>query len=129
MEEMNNSFITERFDPEHVHEVVGSTLVAGSCNECHNHRFATVSGEAIREGKSHVHEIKFTTDYADGHTHEFCGKSSPAIYVGGGKHVHFAKAFTDVADGHRHQFQTASLIDAPTDIRRDRDCSCDCGTC
>jgi hypothetical protein len=100
----------------HVHEFIGSTAVKQECDECHNHRFATVSGEAIPIGKSHVHEVKFRTDFSDGHFHEFCGKSSPAIDVGGGKHVHFAKAFTDEEDGHRHQFQAASLIDSPLDF-------------
>lgn len=130
MENTSIDTASECYEQKHVHEVVGSTAVAGSCNECHNHRFATVSGEAIREGKSHVHEIKFTTDFSDGHYHEFCGKSSPAIYVGCGKHVHFAKAFTESEDGHRHLFQVASLIDSPTDVKRERergcDCDCDC---
>ncbi|MDE6314503.1 MAG: YmaF family protein [Lachnospiraceae bacterium] len=102
---------------KHVHEIVGSTDTVSECSECHNHRFATVSGEAIPEGCSHVHEVKFRTDFADGHYHEFCGKSSPAIDVGGGKHVHFAKACTTFEDGHKHQFQVASLIDSPLDFK------------
>lgn len=105
---------------KHVHEIVGSTAVLDECCECHNHRFATVSGEAIPAGDSHIHEITFRTDFSDGHFHEFCGKSSPAIDVGGGKHVHFAKAFTEEADGHKHAFQAASLIDSPTDLRNCR---------
>lgn len=102
-------------EQRHVHEITGITKVAQECRECHNHRFATVSGEAVRMGNSHVHEIKFRTDFADGHFHEFCGKSSPAIEVGNGKHVHFADAFTDMEDGHCHRFQVAALIDSPTD--------------
>ena len=77
---------------QHVHEITGSTATVNGCRECHNHRFCTVSGEAIRMGNSHVHEVKFRTDFSDGHYHEFCGTSSPAIDVGNGKHVHFAKA-------------------------------------
>lgn len=100
----------------HVHEVTGSTAIVSECHDCHNHRFSTVSGEAIPKGNSHFHEVKFRTDFADGHYHEFCGDSSLAIDVGGGKHVHFAKAVTEIADGHRHKFQVASLIDSPIDF-------------
>lgn len=101
---------------KHVHEVTGSTDTVTQCRNCHNHRFSTVSGEAIPAGKSHVHEVSFRTDFADGHYHEFCGKSSPAIDVGGGKHVHFAKAVTTEQDGHTHKFQVASFIESPTDF-------------
>ncbi len=101
----------------HVHEITGSTAIVSECNKCHNHRFCTVSGEAIPVGNSHVHEIKFATDYSDGHQHEFCGKSSTAINVGNGKHVHSAKAVTEQEDGHRHQFQVASLINEPTEFK------------
>ena len=79
---------------EHVHEIVGSTFIAEYCKDPHNHRFATVSDEAIPYMGSHVHNIKFRTDSYDGHYHEFCGTSSAAIPVGGGKHIHFAKAHT-----------------------------------
>lgn len=65
----------DRRRQRHVHEITGSTAVFNEEEECHNHRFATVSGEAIRYGDSHVHEIKFCTDFADGHFHEFCGTS------------------------------------------------------
>lgn len=118
---MNNSTNNSNCNnsQRHVHEITGSTATVNECRECHNHRFCMVSGEAIRKGNSHVHEVKFRTDFSDGHFHEFCGTSSPAIDVGGGKHVHFAKAFTDMQDGHRHQFQVASLIDSPTDIECD----------
>lgn len=101
---------------KHVHEVIGSTGFVNEGCDCHNHRFCTVSGEAIPMGNSHVHEVKFRTDFTDDHYHEFCGKSSTAIDVGGGKHVHFVKAFTEPEDGHKHKFQTASLIDSPTDF-------------
>lgn len=32
---------------KHVHEITGSTRVFRECDECHNHRFCTVTGEAI----------------------------------------------------------------------------------
>ena len=38
---------------QHVHEITGSTATVNGCRECHNHRFCTVSGEAIRMGNSH----------------------------------------------------------------------------
>ncbi|MDO5783451.1 MAG: YmaF family protein [Eubacteriales bacterium] len=97
-----------------MHEVVGSTQIEGCCDEAHNHRFATVSGEAIPKGcDDHVHEICFRTDSTDGHCHEFKGKTGGAIDVGDGRHVHFAEAKTDEADGHKHCFRVASLIDDP----------------
>lgn len=101
---------------KHVHEVIGSTDYVRECDECHNHHFCTVSSGAIRMGESHVHELNFRTDYADGHFHEFCGKTGPAINVGNGKHVHYVKALTEREDGHKHLFQVASLIESPTDF-------------
>lgn len=98
---------------QHVHEIVGSTFIAEYCKDPHNHRFAAVSDEAIPYMGSHVHNVKFRTDSYDGHFHEFCGTSSAAIPVGGGKHIHFVKARTTLADGHVHEFQFASLIDNP----------------
>lgn len=104
---------------KHVHELTGSTRIFHECQECHNHRFSGVSGEAMytRDKCDHYHEVKLRTDFADGHYHEFCGKSSGAIDVGNGKHVHFIKAFTQEADGHKHKFQVATLIDSPTDFK------------
>lgn len=126
METTTISTPPEYYDQKHVHELLGSTVVADKCNECHNHRFATVSGEAIREGNSHVHEVKFRTDFSDKHYHEFCGRTCPAIYVGEGKHVHFIKACTESEDGHKHFFQAATLFDSPIDTKRRHECDCDC---
>lgn len=117
---MNNqtvSYSNECEKQKHVHELLGSTEVVKECDECHNHRFATVTGEAIKMGNSHVHEVKFRTDFSDKHFHEFYGKTSPAIEVGNGKHVHFIDAFTEMKDGHKHRFQAATLIDSPTDFK------------
>lgn len=100
----------------HVHEIVGSTLVADSCDP-HNHRFATVSDEAIPYRGSHVHNVTFRTDSYEGHYHEFCGTSSTAIPVGDGRHVHYATACTTTADGHSHKFRVASLINNPIDCK------------
>lgn len=99
---------------KHVHEIVGSTKIAEENGECHNHRFATVSDEAIQIcGEDHVHEVKLRTDFFDDHFHEFYGKTSGAIWVGDNRHVHFIKDFTNVEDGHRHAFRVAALIDNP----------------
>ncbi|MEE0777051.1 MAG: YmaF family protein [Bacillota bacterium] len=96
----------------HVHEVVGSVEIEGKCDP-HNHRFATVTDEVIRTCKSHIHEIKFRTDFYDDHYHEFCGRTSEAIPVGDGRHVHFLKSVTTENDGHKHKFRVATLIENP----------------
>lgn len=107
-------------EQRHVHEVVGSTQIEGCCSDAHNHRFATVSGEAIPTScGDHVHEIRFRTDFTDGHFHEFKGKTGGAIHVGGGRHVHFVEAKTTEEDGHRHCFRVASLIEDPIGACRD----------
>ena len=98
---------------EHVHEILGSTLLANCCKDAHNHRFATVCQEGMKSGSSHVHKVKFRTDSYEGHYHEFEGTSGPAIPVGDGRHVHFVKAYTKEADNHKHEFRVATLIDNP----------------
>lgn len=106
---------------KHVHEITGSTAFFNECGKCHNHRFCTVSGEAIRKpgctDYDHYHEVKFRTDFADGHFHEFYGKTGGAIDVGDGKHVHFIKSFTTKEDGHKHEFQAATLIEEPLEFK------------
>lgn len=100
-------------EEQHVHEILGSTYIAERCEDAHNHRFATVSGEAIPYKGSHVHNVKFSTDSYDGHRHEFSGQSSVAIPIADGKHVHYANANTSANDGHTHKFKLASLINNP----------------
>lgn len=67
--------------------------------------------------EDHFHEVKFHTDFSDGHYHKFYGKTTGAIDVGGGKHVHFIKDFTEEEDNHKHEFQAATLIDSPIDFK------------
>ena len=57
----------------HVHELTGSTKIFRECDDCHNHRFCTVTGEAMytKDMKDHWHEVKFRTDFSDKHFHEF----------------------------------------------------------
>lgn len=99
----------------HVHELIGSVGFENECgHNCHNHRFTTITGEAVRTFRNHYHEVSFTTDTADGHYHDFCGKTGEAIDVGYGKHVHFIKEITDREDGHKHSFQASTLIENPT---------------
>ena len=100
---------------QHVHELLGSTVFSGACNECHNHRFVTMSGEAIEADGSHYHNVRFRTDTHDDHFHEFCGASSLAIPTGDGRHVHFANGTTSASDGHVHRFRVTSLINNPTE--------------
>lgn len=115
---MYNSNCEQWEKQKHVHELTGSTGFVTEENECHNHRFCTVSDEAMEKGNSHVHKVKFRTDFTDGHFHEFCGETGPAISVGNGKHVHFLKAVTEAADGHKHKLQVATLIEDPTKFER-----------
>lgn len=104
---------------KHVHELTGSTRIFEECDDCHNHRFCTVTDEAIytKDKYDHYHEVKFRTDFSDEHFHEFCGKTTGAIEVGNGKHVHFIKDCTEEEDGHKHEFQAATLIDSPIDFK------------
>ena len=96
----------------HVHEIQGSVQIADPPEEPHNHRFATVSGEAIGEGLAHYHEVRFRTDFFEDHFHEYCGKTSCAIIVGD-RHVHFLRSVTSQNDCHVHEFRVATLIDNP----------------
>lgn len=34
-------------EQKHVHELTGSTKIFNECDDCHNHRFCTVTGEAM----------------------------------------------------------------------------------
>lgn len=112
-------------EQRHVHEFLGSTQFAEEGEERHNHRFAGVSGEAIGSGRNHYHCIKTSTDTTEGHQHEICQRSGPAISVNDGsgwKHIHFVEGETSRNDGHRHGFQFATLIEDPTEGNRDCDC-------
>ena len=115
MYNQNDSNNCER--QKHVHEITGSTETITECRECHNHRFCTVSGEAMPVGKTHVHVVKFHTDFAAGQFPAYCGKTTGASAGGNGKHVHFLKDFTEEEDGHKHKFQFATLIDSPIDFK------------
>ena len=106
---------------KHVHEFLGSTMFAEECEDRHNHRFAGVTGEAIRKGNSHVHKLATNTDFVD-HHHEICDTTGPAINVGNGKHVHLVKGYTTCRDGHRHEYIFATLIEAPTVDEKESDC-------
>ena len=99
---------------KHVHEIVGSVQIAERDTDPHNHRFATVSGEAMPTGNGdHVHEVCFHTDFYENHFHELKGRTGGAFHVGGGRHVHFIEAMTECEDGHFHRFRAASLINDP----------------
>ncbi|MBT2292570.1 YmaF family protein [Paenibacillus albidus] len=98
----------------HVHEFEGSTKLAEEGADRHNHRFAGVTGQAIRVGTSHVHDIDLErTDFVN-HFHNLKKiRTGPAIPVGNGKHVHFVTGQTTLNDGHVHQFNFATLIQSP----------------
>lgn len=106
----------------HVHEIQGSVKTADE-DDPHQHRFCTVSGEAIPYGNNdHVHEVCFRTDTYDEHYHEFKGKTGCAIPVGDGRHVHFLESVTSMNDGHRHRFEVATLIENPTGMDHSDHC-------
>lgn len=98
----------------HVHEYTGSVMVAEEEEDCHNHRFAGVSGEAIPYKNSHIHELFTYTDFYEEHFHEIGKKTGPAIYVSKDRHVHFAEGKTTFNGGHAHRFVVATLIEDPT---------------
>lgn len=94
----------------HVHEVQGSAAIADP-DDPHNHRFATVTGEAIPRGLfDHVHEVSFRTDFYENHFHEFRGRTSGAAPVGD-RHVHFLESVTTFNDGHRHEFRLSTFME------------------
>jgi hypothetical protein len=112
---MNPEIRTIRVSPgrrqRHVHELCGSTEIAGSGP--HNHRFAAVTCEAKPgSGNNHIHEVWFRTDFYRGHYHEFSGKTGGADRIGD-RHVHFITGATTENEGHRHEFRTATLIEDP----------------
>lgn len=101
----------------HTHEFLGSTQLAGEI--CHNHRFAGVSSEEIKKGKSHTHAILVNSDFFLAHYHEVAAESGPAIPVGEGRHVHFVCGDTTFNAGHDHGFIFAMLIEDPTSDEKD----------
>jgi hypothetical protein len=66
------------------------------------------------EGHDHVHNVTFRTDFADGHYHEFIGRTSGAVIIGD-RHVHYVESLTSREDNHRHKFRVVTLINEPID--------------
>ncbi|AJA49601.1 YmaF family protein [Clostridium pasteurianum DSM 525 = ATCC 6013] len=97
----------------HTHEFLGSTRLAELEEDPHNHRFAGVSGPAIKVKGGHVHKIKTRTDFYEDHFHEIIATSGLQIPVGNGKHVHFVEAETTENEDHRHDLIFATLIEDP----------------
>lgn len=103
----------DNFPKKHVHEVQGSIEIAGREDDPHNHRFASVSGEAIRcANGNHFHAVKFRTDFYENHFHEFCVETGGTIYVGD-RYVNFLKSATTVNDNHQHKFRLGTFINDP----------------
>ncbi len=108
-------------EQHHTHEYLGSVKIAEREEDPHNHRFAGVTGQAIKlKHGSHFHKLAGNTDFFEDHFHIVADRTSPAIYVGDGRHVHFVEGHTTVSDGHRHRFIFATLIDNPIG-KHDRD--------
>ena len=100
---------------QHVHEIIGSTAFVTGYENCHNHRLAAMSDEAVEAEGSHFHNVIFRTDTHGDHTHEFRGPSTLAIPTGDGRHVHFLNGHTNPSQGHAHEFRVVSMINNPTD--------------
>lgn len=97
----------------HVHELQGSVEIAEPQTDPHNHRFATVSGEARPYGNNdHYHDVRFRTDFYEDHFHEGWGRTGGAIQTGD-RHVHFLESMTTQNDGHMHRYRVATMIDDP----------------
>lgn len=103
----------------HVHEFLGSTMLAELKEDPHNHRFAGVSGPEIKVKCGHVHVIKTRTDFYEDHFHEIIATSGIQKDVGDGRHVHFVETMTtepittEAEDHHRHNLIFATLIEDP----------------
>jgi hypothetical protein len=96
----------------HVHEFLGSTMIAGQIP--HNHRFSGVTSQVIPlPDGNHKHVLLVNTDFAIGHLHELGAETGPAIQVGSGKHVHFVNTITTINLGHSHEVIFATLIEDP----------------
>lgn len=102
-------------EQRHVHEILGSVMVANEGDEPHNHRFAAISGEAVMVPGGHVHALETRTDFYDDHFHTISGTSGRNIQVGSNRHVHFLRGTTSTQDGHSHQFRASALIENPID--------------
>lgn len=97
----------------HDHEFLGSTRLAELEEDPHNHRFAGVSGPAIKVPGGHVHVVQSRTDFYEDHFHVFRATSGLQIPVGDGRHVHFVEATTNEVDDHTHNLIFATLIENP----------------
>ena len=94
----------------HVHEVQGSVRIAEIPEDPHNHRFATVSSQAIlRPNGDHYHIVRFRTDFYEDHFHTFVGRTGGAIDVGD-RHVHFLQSVTDESEDHVHEFRLSTFM-------------------
>jgi hypothetical protein len=95
---------------EHTHEFLGSTYIAETGREAHNHRFSGVSSKSISVPGGHVHEIISNTSFDDMHIHQLRIQTGVQIPAGDGKHIHFAKGMTTNEEGHTHHFKFTTLI-------------------
>lgn len=97
----------------HVHEVQGYLKVD---EDGHYHRFSFVTGEAVfNEKGEHYHDIIFKTDNAQGHFHEFKGRTL-GILPAGDRHVHYLEGSTTEKNAHSHNFRLITLLDNPTEV-------------
>lgn len=101
----------------HTHEFTASTEFELNGRFRHNHRFAGVTGEAIPEGRSHIHKINVNTSFNINHYHEVIVKTGPAIIINPKDppdeqlHTHYIEDYTTVngAIPHDHLIRFSTL--------------------
>lgn len=98
----------------HVHEFEGSTKLAETGADTHNHRFAGVTGEVVpRPNGRHVHALLTNTDFFD-HHHDIGGFTELDTPIpNSDKHVHLVQGTTSMVEGHVHDFIFTTLINSP----------------
>lgn len=70
----------------------------------------------IKKPFSHFHEFEGVTSFADGHVHEFFGKTVKTIGTQQ-KHYHSFEGITSSDDGHQHIISTTTGYDIVIDSK------------
>lgn len=113
MKYIRTNFVYNPSPNRHVHEIQGSVEAIKLLKIPHSHNIVAVSDEAISIGlQGHIHEVKFKTDYCEGHYHEFSGRTTGSILIKD-SHVHFLESETTKNEGHKHKFRLVTLLEKP----------------
>ncbi len=117
----SNSVVTNNSFQTHVHEYLGSTVLAAPPNGSqlfHNHRFAGVTGPEIERTGGHVHILSGNSDFFFNHYHQVEVKTGPPILVRNQNgevigHIHGFSGVSSTDFFHEHAFKGATLIENP----------------